>query len=298
MGRLIDMAISTHSETASTRSDLPPFSLGVCSWSLQVSSVAELKRLLDGLGVNTAQIACGDPHHASWIEGDSMPAAALASGIKLSGAMLGFAGEDYTSPATIKATGGFGDPATRGERIERLKWGLARTRELKLTDLTLHAGFIPEPGDADRKAFLDTLALAGDLAAEQGVVLAFETGQEPASLLKTTLDELKCPNIKVNFDPANMLLYNMGDPIAAVELLAGSIRSVHVKDAIRPRVTGAWGEEVPLGRGEVNIAGFTAALKSTGYAGPLIIEREVGDQAARIRDIAAGLDLLRRILSE
>lgn len=291
------MAISTQSGAVSARSDLPPFALGVCSWSLQASSVAELKRLLDGLGVAAAQIACGDPHHASWIEGDDMPAAAVASGIKFSGAMLGFAGEDYTSPATIKATGGFGDPATRGARIERLKWGLARTCELMLTDLTLHAGFIPEPGSRDRKSFLDTLSLAGELAAEQGITLAFETGQEPASLLKTTLDELKCPNIQVNFDPANMLLYNMGDPIAAVELLAGSIRSVHVKDAIRPRVSGAWGEEVPLGRGEVDIAKFVATLKSTGYAGPLIVEREVGDQAARIRDIALGLEFLGRILS-
>ena len=40
-----------------------------------------------------------------------MPAAALASGIVLTSAMLGFPGEDYTSPATIQATGGFGDPS-------------------------------------------------------------------------------------------------------------------------------------------------------------------------------------------
>ena len=29
---------------------LSPLSLGVCSWSLQVKSIAELKRLLDDLG--------------------------------------------------------------------------------------------------------------------------------------------------------------------------------------------------------------------------------------------------------
>ncbi len=46
--------------------------LGVCSWSLQVKSVAELKRLLDELGVGVTQIACGDPHHASWDEGEAM----------------------------------------------------------------------------------------------------------------------------------------------------------------------------------------------------------------------------------
>ena len=54
---------------------LAPFSLGVCSWSLQVKSIPELKGLLDQLGVNVVQIACGDPHHASWNEGESMPMA-------------------------------------------------------------------------------------------------------------------------------------------------------------------------------------------------------------------------------
>ena len=62
------------------RRDVPPLALGVCSWSLQVTSVAELSRLLDELGVNVTQIACGDPHHASWEEGDALPEAARASG--------------------------------------------------------------------------------------------------------------------------------------------------------------------------------------------------------------------------
>ena len=104
---------------------LSPLSLGVCSWSLQVKSVAELRRLLDELGINVAQIACGDPHHASWDEGDAFPEAARASGILMTGAMLGFPGEDYTTPQTIKETGGFGNPASRSERLKRLDWGLA-----------------------------------------------------------------------------------------------------------------------------------------------------------------------------
>ncbi len=279
-------------------SQLPPLSLGICSWSLQVTSIPELKSLLDGLGVNVAQIACGDPHHASWAEGDDMPAAALASGIVFTGAMLGFAGEDYTSPQTIKATGGFGDPTLRPERLDRLAWALDRTVALGLSDLMLHAGFLPEPGSPDRRAFLDTLAKAGRMAADQGVTLAFETGQESADLLRLTLDDLSAPNLKVNFDPANMLLYDMGDPIRAVEILGPDIRSVHVKDAKRPLVPGSWGEEVPLGRGEVDIPAFVKALKRVGYSGPLVVEREVGDQPTRIRDIAAGLDLLRNCLAD
>jgi len=147
---------------------IEPLAIGVCSWSLQVKNVPELKGFMDRLGIDVVQIACGDPHHAAWDEGEAMPAAARAAGFRMSGAMLGFPGEDYTTPQTIEKTGGFGDPA--------------------------------------RKALLDTLAKAGQMAADKGVTLAFETGQETALLLRLTLDELKAPNIKVNFAPANMLL--------------------------------------------------------------------------------------------
>ena len=277
---------------------IEPLAIGVCSWSLQVKSVPELKAFLDLLGIDVVQIACGDPHHASWDEGDSMPAAARAAGFRMSGSMLGFPGEDYTTPQTIEKTGGFGDPATRTERLERFRWGLQRTKDLGLTDMMLHAGYIPEVGDPGRKSFLDTLARVADLAGREGVTVAFETGQEPSQLLRQTLDDLKAPNLKVNFDPANMLLYDKDDPIRAVELLAPDIRSVHVKDANRPTVKGTWGEEVPLGRGQTNTKLFVQTLKKAGYRGPLCIEREVGSQTERYQDIEHGVRFLRECLAE
>ncbi len=267
--------------------------LGVCSWSLQVTSVPELAGFMDRLGLDLVQIACGDPHHASWSEGDRMPAAATAAGFRMGGAMLGFPGEDYTTPATIQRTGGFGDPASRPERLDRLRWAVSRTRELGLTELMFHAGFLPQPGDPGRSAFLNTLAAAAGIAAEQGVNVAFETGQETAALLHRTLTELAAPNAGVNFDPANMLLYDMGDPLAAVETLAPFIRSVHLKDANRPTAAGEWGTEVPIGDGQTISAAFLTALDRIGYAGPVYIEREVGDQAGRFRDIAHAAGFVR-----
>jgi L-ribulose-5-phosphate 3-epimerase len=157
----------------------------------------------------------------------------------------------------------------------------------------LHAGFLPEPGAPDRKPFLDTLSKVGQLAKEKGITIAFETGQETADLLKLTLDELKAPNLRVNFDPANMLLYEKGDPIRAVEILGPYIRSVHVKDAVMTKVPGTWGDEVPLGKGQANIKKFIQTLKKVGYQGPLCIEREVGDQEQRVADIAHGIRYLK-----
>jgi sugar phosphate isomerase/epimerase len=225
-----------------------------------------------------------------------MPAAANAAGFDIHAAMLGFPGEDYTTPQTIKETGGFGNPATRGERLETLKWGLKRTTALGVNRLMLHGGFIPEPEDEGRKAFLDTLGQAAALAKEHGITLGLETGQETADLLRRTLDDLKCENVKVNFDPANMLLYDMGDPIRAVEILGPDIATVHCKDAFRPTTPGEWGTEVPLGQGEVNMQLFVETLKKVGYTGPLVIEREVGDQQQRLADCAHGIKVLREIL--
>ncbi len=272
--------------------------IGVCSWSLQVQSVAELGRILDRLGISVVHIACGDPHHASWEEGDRLPDAARAARFQMTAAMIGFPGEDYTTPQTIQATGGFGPSELRAERLDRLRWALERTRQLGLTVLTGHAGYIPDPRSPERRGFLDTLARAGDLASQAGVTFALETGQEAATLLKLTLDELACPHLGVNFDPANMLLYDMGDPVAAVELLAPYIRRVHAKDARRPTRPGAWGAEEPLGQGQVDLPAFVRALATIGYDGPLCIEREVGDQAQRIADVAHGVGVLRDCLAQ
>lgn len=268
------------------------FKIGVCSWSLQAKSIPDLQRLMGRVGATRTQIACGDPHHASWEEGDAMPAAAKAAGLEMTAAMLGFPGEDYTTPQSIARTGGFGDPNTRPQRLMLLEWALRRTQELGLADLTFHGGFIPEPADRDYPRFVQTLAHAARRAAAAGVTLALETGQETAAALERLLADVGAANLRVNFDPANMLLYDMDDPHEAAERLAQHIQSVHAKDARRPKVKGTWGEEVPLGQGEVDLPRFLKTLEKVGYSGPLMVEREVGNQEERIRDIAAGLRFL------
>ena len=86
-----------------------------------------------------------------------MPEAARAAGFRMTGAMLGFPGEDYTTPQTIQHTRRLRQSRHAARTAGTAAWALDRTRALGLTDLMLHAGFIPEPGDADRKPFLDTL---------------------------------------------------------------------------------------------------------------------------------------------
>ena len=268
--------------TPSATSPLAPLTLGVCSWSLQVKSVRELKGLLDRLGMNVVQIACGDPHHASWEEGDALPAVARESGIVMTRAMLGFPGEDYTTPQTIKEAGGFGKPSWRTERIERLKWALTvRWRSASGTCRCTRASF-PSPETPSDPRCSIRWPKRENWRHQAGVILAFETGQETAARLLRTLDELQSPNIKVNFDPANMFLYDIGDPRFEVEMLGPDIRSVHVKDARHPDAR-HWGQEVRLGQGEVDIRKFISSLKNWAIRGPLVISTK-----SAIRPAASG----------
>jgi sugar phosphate isomerase/epimerase len=270
--------------------------IGACSWSIQVRSIPELERLLAQLGLSHTHLALGDPHHASWVEDDATFIKSVEkASFTATAAMLAFPGEDYTTPATIQKTGGFSDPALRDERLKLVTWGAGKAQALGLSIMSVHAGFIPEVGSPERTAFLDCLRRALDISAEHQVTLAFETGQETAALLRATLDELDHPRAKVNFDPANMLLYNKGNPIEAVRILGPDIVHVHVKDAKVPSQEGEWGEEVPLGEGQVSMTAYLDVLAEVGYSGSLAIEREVGDQAARVRDVQTGADLLRRL---
>jgi L-ribulose-5-phosphate 3-epimerase len=156
--------------------------------------------------------------------------------------------------------------------------------------VSFHAGFLPHATkDPERAVMLERLRAISREFTEQGVAVAFETGQERAETLAGVLDELG-PSAGINFDPANMILYGMGDPVAALRALARRVRQVHVKDARSACVPGTWGEEVPAGTGEVDWRAFFAALDAAGLEVDLMIEREAGDD--RSADIARAAKLV------
>jgi len=95
----------------------------------------------------------------------------------------------------------------------------------------------------------------------------------------------------VNFDPANMILYDKGNPVEAVSVLAPWIKHVHIKDALRTKTPGTWGTEVVWGTGEVNSTEFLKVLKRAGFNGALVVEREAGND--RFGDIKSAIDKLR-----
>jgi sugar phosphate isomerase/epimerase len=114
-----------------------------------------------------------------------------------------------------------------------------------------------------------------DYCAAKNIMFALETGQEPAESLLHFLEDVARPNLKINFDPANLILYGTSEPISALKLVGKHVVSCHAKDGNWPTAAGTLGTEMPLGEGSVGMANFVNTLKEIGYKGALTIEREV-----------------------
>lgn len=260
--------------------------LAVCSWSLRPRNPQELIEQLTSLGIPRAQIAL-DPLREQPALWGALPDLCAAAGVQLVSGMFGTVGEDYTTMESIRLTGGVAPDATWDENRRRLPILAQLAGSLHLRLVTFHAGFLPE--DEQDPAFgklVERLRVVADVFGEKGIELAFETGQETGESLRRFLSKLDRANVGVNFDPANMILYDKGDPIQALRTLAPWLKQCHLKDATKTRQAGAWGEEVPVGAGEVNWVGFFQVLEELNFGGWLAIEREAGEQ--RLEDIRTG----------
>jgi sugar phosphate isomerase/epimerase len=223
------------------------------------------------------------------VRAGNLPLAAVrdafgAARVGILSGMMSTIGEDYTSLASIARTGGLRPDVHWVENLANARQDARIARELGLPLVTFHAGFLPhERRDPERTKLVTRLRTVVDVYADQGVRLGFETGQETAATLLEFLDELDRPAAGVNFDPANMILYGMGDPVAALRALGPRVLQVHVKDALPAARPGTWGEEVPVGAGAVDWPAFFATLDAVQPTVDLVIEREAGEQ--RVADV-------------
>ena len=212
-------------------------------------------------------------------------------GIIVSGAVVAYTGEDYANLAKVHETVGFTAPGYAAERIARTKQASDFAAALGITSLSCHIGFIPE--EQASPIYTELIGIARqlcDACAANNQDFVLETGQESAQTLLQFLADVKKPNLKVNFDPANMVLYGSGDPIAALDLLQKYVRSVHCKDGTSPKGMGELGTEVALGNGEVDFPAFFTTLKKIGFTGPLVIEREEPNAEQRDKDIRLAIE--------
>lgn len=259
--------------------------LAVCSWSLQPKDPKDLAQKLRETGIFRVQLAL-DPLRASpKIWGDTEKIL-RKNGISVVSGMVGCIGEDYSTLDSIRRTGGIAPDATWKQNVKNFTACAVIAKKMGLKLVTFHAGFLPP--DESHPTFgkmLQRLEVAADIFMGQNILIGLETGQETAAELAALLHKLNHPNIGVNFDPANMILYDKGDPVKALHTLAPWVRQVHIKDAIRTKVPGTWGQEVPVGTGDMDWRAFFSTFKHVIFNVNLAIERECGDK--RVADIRA-----------
>ena len=126
------------------------------------------------------------------------------------------------------------------------------------------------------------------------------------------MDGIGGRGIRVNFDPANIVMTTGVDPVEGVRELKDYIVHTHAKDGILYKrdpeyiyrveaggnaegvILDEYYVETPLGQGQVNFREYLKALREIPYNGFLTIEREVGKDP--VADIATAIEFLRKLV--
>lgn len=269
---------------------IPADRLGVCSWSLQPTSAEDLVSRMAEVGLDRVQLALcpllDDPQGFADV-GRRLEDA----GVGILSGMFESLDENYATLESIRESGGVRPDRTWDANLARATAAAPLAAAMGIDLVTMHVGFIPHRiEDSGYAVLLERIRTIADRFGDHGIRLGLETGQETAATLIDTIRVLDHDGVGVNFDPANMLLYGMGDPIAAIERLAPWVLQIHAKDARSCEVPGVWGAETRLGDGEIDWSVFLRHVLAIDPAVNVLIEREGGDD--RIGDIRHARRLL------
>jgi L-ribulose-5-phosphate 3-epimerase len=187
---------------------------------------------------------------------------------------------------------------SRAARVDALKQTSDFAKRIGIKHIQTHCGFIPEsPKDA---LYEETVLAIRDLAkhcAGNGQEFLMETGQETPTAMLRCLKDVDQPNLGVGLDTANLILYGKANPSDALEIIGPYVKAMHAKDGKWPTDPMKLGEEVLIGKGEVNFAAVLTKLHKLGYTGAVTIERETSG-AQQVEDVKAEKIYLERIISK
>jgi len=276
-----------------------PLAIGVTTWSVQIpeDNFGEiLRKIKEDINLDVIQLGAWAKVELTKKVQEQWLEAIHKFGMEVSATCVAFLGEDYSTFESAIATIGFYDPKYFEPRYKHLCDMAELTTHLGVDLLTTHMGYVPHEVTSPKYShMLDVTKRIADMLGEKGISLGMEVGGlETADDLLQFIEHSNCSNLKINYDPANLLRGGKGDPIEGLEVLRDHVVHVHLKDANAPTVPGLFGLETQLNEGGVGIERFVNKLKEIGYKGPLVIEREGGkDPAGDIRNSAA---LLRSLI--
>ena len=257
----------------------------------------EAFRRVHDLGFPTCQVSCWQQDMLTPAVAQRLRQAADRHSIEITTIWAGTPGRRVWDFAEGPSTIGIVPAADRAERVHALKRGSDFARMVGVPSITTHVGFLPE--NLSDPTYPSIVLALRDVALHcqaNGQQFWFETGQETPVTLLRTMQDVGLPNLGVNLDPANLLMYGKANPVDALDILGPCVRDVHAKDGEYPTDGRTLGVEKPLGEGRVNFPLLLAKLKLLGYDGALTIEREISGPQ-QIADIKAGKAFLEGILA-
>lgn len=206
---------------------------------------------------------------------------------------------------------GFMNPEQNKIYVEKSKRVLDLAKKLECNIVTTHIGTVPAEENETKEIMRKACRELAEYADSVGSAFAVETGPEPSKVLGEFLDSLGAGGVRVNFDPANLVMCVDDRPENALKYLGKYVVHTHAKDGIMLKKKieekinigeeakehqaladmGMKYLELPLGEGDVNFDVYLPALAATGFNGFLTIEREVGDNPEK--DIALAVEFLK-----
>jgi len=210
---------------------------------------------------------------------------------------------------------GFMNPDENKIYVEKSKRVLELAKKLGTNIVTTHIGTVPEEENETKEIMRKACRELAEYADSIDAAFAVETGPETGKVLGEFLDSLGASGVRVNFDPANLVMCVDDRPENALKYLGKYVVHTHAKDGImlKKRLEkelavseeakehaalldmGRKFLELPLGKGDVDYDVYLPALAATGFDGFLTIEREVGDSPEA--DIGMAAEFLREKLS-
>ncbi len=190
---------------------------------------------------------------------------------------------------------GFEDEERNFDTVEKSKRVLDLSLKFGCGIVTTHIGKIPAEECYKKEVMRSACRELALYADSVGATFAVETGPETAPILCDFLDSLGADGVRVNFDPANLVMCSGENAAVAAGVLGKYIVHTHAKDGVMIGNYEGW-EELALGQGHVYYDEYLPALAKTGFDGFLTIERECGDEPEK--DIAAAVIFLKEKLSK
>ena len=247
----------------------------------------EYMEFLQGLGMNSSQVCRVSDEYLCGEEG-----------FRRSEEIINLLKKYDLSPNSLFTTynNGIIDPKNRAENLVSICRQMNWAKRYGIQYILCHVGELPENDEECCSGFVASLKQLAAFAAENQQYFLFETGSIPLESLLKIFTEVNHPHLGYNFDPANVMYYNLPDsPDKMLDELAPWIKAVHCKDGVRPAPGQQFGKETVLGEGETRFAELITKLLNSGFDGPFIIEREIPIGPEQRRDISNAVQLLKSL---